>query len=85
MKYIQSQALEFTYMASKQDIKYNYSIKPIKWIPPQSNYFKLNIDGAVSPSTGKAGVGGIIRDSNGNRLFGFSGNITNTSSVHAEL
>ncbi|KAK9015916.1 hypothetical protein V6N11_007004 [Hibiscus sabdariffa] len=45
----------------------------------------LNVDGAVSLNTGKATIGGLLRDTAGNFIFGFSKYIGFTNSLHAEL
>lgn len=34
----------------------------VKWIPPPSNWFKLNYDGSSMVNPGFAGGGGIIRN-----------------------
>jgi hypothetical protein len=35
------------------------------WIPPQTGFLKLNFDGASKGNPGKAGEGGVIKDSGG--------------------
>jgi ribonuclease HI len=39
-----------------------------KWLPPESNEAKLNVDGAFS-TDGRAGIGMVMRDSNGVVIF----------------
>ncbi|OIT04953.1 hypothetical protein A4A49_51277 [Nicotiana attenuata] len=60
-------------------------MQPIKWIPPKLNYYKLNTDKAASSVTHKAGIGGLICDSNGNWIIGFVGNLDTATTIHAEL
>ncbi|KAK9038872.1 hypothetical protein V6N11_023715 [Hibiscus sabdariffa] len=55
------------------------------WKKPESGWLCLNVDGAVSLTIGKATIGGLLRDSAGNFLFGFSKFIGCANSLHAEL
>ncbi|OIT06580.1 putative ribonuclease h protein [Nicotiana attenuata] len=57
----------------------------LKWAPPNPHCYKLNSDGASCPTTGLAGYGGVIRDSNGNWIVGYSGSTVHTTSLHMEL
>ncbi|KAI9080706.1 hypothetical protein K1719_037372 [Acacia pycnantha] len=41
------------------------------WYPPPDGWLKMNLDGAVT-SRGAAGCGGVLRDSRGLWVFGFS-------------
>ncbi|KAG4906699.1 hypothetical protein JHK82_055346 [Glycine max] len=52
---------------------------------PPDQWFKLNIDGSSLGNLGASGFGGIIRDSLGSFIIGFSGYCGHTTSVHAEL
>ena len=45
---------------------------PQSWTPPNPNYFKANFDGAVFNSSNSAGIGVIIRDSNGEVIAAMS-------------
>ncbi|KAH9750393.1 putative ribonuclease H protein [Citrus sinensis] len=56
----------------------------ISWLPPPWPWCKLNTDGSYR-NTGEAGAGGIIRDSFGNWISGFSMNIGESSVIMAEL
>ncbi|KAK4258521.1 hypothetical protein QN277_004963 [Acacia crassicarpa] len=42
------------------------------WQPPHEGWVKLNVDGAMVPSTSKAGCGGVLRDYRGEWIAGFS-------------
>ena len=57
----------------------------MRWGKPPSSWFKLNIDGALSGNQGKAGGGGLIRDSLGNRVKGFSRFMGYASSIMAKF
>ncbi|KAK9047567.1 hypothetical protein V6N11_053406 [Hibiscus sabdariffa] len=57
----------------------------IPWRNPEPGCLCLNVDGAVSLNTGKATIGGLLRDTAGNFIFGFSKYIGSTNSLHAEL
>ncbi|XP_020705081.1 uncharacterized protein LOC110115996 [Dendrobium catenatum] len=46
-------------------------VRTFQWIKPPRNFYKLNID--VSISGNVAGFGGVIRDSNGLLVAGFTG------------
>lgn len=55
------------------------------WSPPREGWFKLNTDGSALGNPGKAGIGGIIRDSNGRWVKGFWRYLGYTNSLIAEL
>lgn len=54
-----------------------------KWTKPDSGWLKLNTNASII--NGHAGVGGLIRDSNGNWVEGFSKSIGTSSVLMAEL
>lgn len=56
---------------------------PVKWIKPHDPFYKLNCDGSAKNS--KIGAGGLIRDSNGNWVIGFSKFIGTGQILKAEL
>ncbi|XP_023876184.1 uncharacterized protein LOC111988631 [Quercus suber] len=43
-----------------------------QWSPPPPNCLKLNFDGAVFPELGKAGLGVVVHDSQGNAIASLS-------------
>lgn len=44
----------------------------IRWSPPPEGLFKLNYDGAVNCNSLKVSAGGVVRDSHGNFVIGFT-------------
>ena len=54
------------------------------WNKPADGWFKLNSDGASFGNPGKAGGGGIIRNSHGHWVKGYSRSIGYTTSIIAE-
>ncbi|KAF7823087.1 putative ribonuclease H-like domain-containing protein [Senna tora] len=58
--------------------------KLIRWNPPDVNWLKMNVDGSCWLHTSEIGCGGVLRDSNGRWISGFSKNMGYGSSVLAE-
>ena len=56
-----------------------------KWEPPESGWIKLNIDGASNSNLGRAGGGGLLRNSDDNWIRGFSRSMGTCSSLMVEL
>ena len=54
-------------------------------LPPSLGFFKLNIDGSVRGNLGRANAGGLIRNSMGSWIRGFSRSIGITHSMAVEL
>ncbi|KAK4262634.1 hypothetical protein QN277_028172 [Acacia crassicarpa] len=57
---------------------------PKCWLPPPSDWVKINVDGAVSQTANLAGCGGVARDSHGLWLFGFFAAIGNCTPLDSE-
>ncbi|QHO25231.1 Putative ribonuclease H protein [Arachis hypogaea] len=57
----------------------------IRWVRPNGEYIKLNVDGSWFAHRSNAACGGVFRDSAGRYLIGFAGNLGNCSIMHAEL
>uniref|UniRef100_A0A2N9F8F6 RNase H type-1 domain-containing protein n=1 Tax=Fagus sylvatica TaxID=28930 RepID=A0A2N9F8F6_FAGSY len=74
----------FCLMGDKSNSKFVSSIA-VKWVPPTLGRAKLNTDGSSLGNPGVAGGGGVIRDSCGTWVRGFSRTIGHTTSVQAEL
>ena len=67
-----SQAKEYYYYVSKAKQITTKIANPVRWSKPLMGWFKLNTDGASLGNPGKAGGGGLIRDSEGRCIKGFS-------------
>ena len=63
----------------------NKVVCTISWKKSHVEWCKLNTDGASLGNPGKAGGGGIIRDSEGRWVKGFARSIGFTTSIIAEL
>ncbi|XP_039065107.1 uncharacterized protein LOC120210455 [Hibiscus syriacus] len=57
----------------------------LSWIPPPVDFFKMNVDGAVSSVRRLAGIGGIPRDWNRVTLASFSEKVGPATPILAEL
>nr|GMD70526.1 putative ribonuclease H-like domain-containing protein [Ipomoea batatas] len=56
----------------------------LRWIKPMDGWYKLNTDGSRDAQSGKIGCGGVLRDSNGDWIWGFSCNLGEGSIMEAE-
>ena len=56
----------------------------VRWMKPPMDWLKLNTNGASLGNPGKAGGGGVIRDSSGKWVKGFSRSIGVATSVMAK-
>ncbi|KAI3907566.1 hypothetical protein MKW98_016210 [Papaver atlanticum] len=70
--------------APNETPKANRAAYLVRWNPPDSNFVKLNVDGA-STDAGMAGTGGILRASDGHFLAAFARHIYHSSNNVAEL
>ncbi|KAK3219977.1 hypothetical protein Dsin_013947 [Dipteronia sinensis] len=59
--------------------------KIIDWIPPMTDTLKFNVDGSVRGKPGPAGIGGVLRNSNGKVLCLFSYYMGRADSNAAEI
>jgi ribonuclease HI len=55
------------------------------WKPPPAGSLKLNFDGASKGNPGMTGMGGVIRDSDGNIIWLYAGSLGNSTNNAAEF
>ncbi|XP_035549769.1 uncharacterized protein LOC118349441 [Juglans regia] len=60
-------------------------VRMIRWTRPQQGWVKLNIDGSSLGNPSFSGVGGVIRDANGNLLLAYSISLGQSTNNFAEL
>lgn len=73
-------------LASIQVTRKPAKVRNVVWIQPSSSSeWRINVDGSRKSSTGLAGVGGVIRDGEGNIIYILSKCIGNKSSNEAEV
>lgn len=80
-----NQARDYHFCVSKAKTTTTKAAIPVAWTKPREDWFKLNSDGASLGNPGKAGGGGIIRNSQGGWVRGYARSIGLTSSIIAEL
>ena len=59
--------------------------RPVGWDPPPANVLMFNVDGSARGSPAAAGIGGVLRDSNGKVLCSFSTFVGCMDSNSAEI
>ena len=79
-----NQALEYFYYVWKIRKQNHLVTISVRWMKPPMDWLKLNTNGASLGNPGKAGGGGVIRDSSGKWVKGFSRSIGVATSVMAE-
>lgn len=57
----------------------------VGWTQPNSDWYKLNMDGAVKTHSERAGCGGVLRDCCGKWIVGFGDNLGIASVNEAKL
>lgn len=57
----------------------------IRWWPPERDWVKVNTDATFDKDTGLMACGGLVRDSDGRWLGGFSKNLSKGSIFEAEI
>lgn len=82
---IENHVTEFMYCVSSSRCSVPRVVVACRWEKPPEGWMKLNSDGCAAGSPGLAGCGGVVRDSHGNWVTGFSRHIGITNSFVAEL
>ena len=80
-----TKATEFAYLGLNERVKQSIIPIQVRWLPPPNDWVMLNIDGSSMGNPGRAGGGGIIRNSHGEWVSGYAKAIGYTTSVTAEL
>ena len=57
----------------------------VAWEKPHVGWTKLNFDGSCKCNTGRASIGGVVRDHNAEFLLGYAESIGQTTSTIAEM
>ena len=60
-------------------------LRQVKWEKPELGWLKLNTDGSWNAASGKAIGGGLIRDSLGNWVVGFTRKLGSVNSFSVEI
>ncbi|KAF3677206.1 hypothetical protein FXO38_03913 [Capsicum annuum] len=82
---VTNKVLKFVHITST-DPSHNCSITlHLKWLKPPTGQLKLNINGSFHKATSKRGIGGVIRNSNGDWQLGFTGFCLENHPTIAEL
>jgi len=84
-KEILARVMEYNHCASSHTAAKRMVMKSIRWDKPSTGWKKLNTDGSLVDSLGLAGGGGVVRDDQGNWVFGSARKIGPVSSFLAEL
>ena len=79
-----TQAVEYFSCVGKIKMQRNRLVVNVRWNKPPVGWFKLNTDGASMGNPCKAGGGGLIRDSAGFWVKGFSRSLGTGTSMLAE-
>ena len=82
---IENMYTEFLYCAISPRCPVQRVAVACRWEKPPEGWIKLNTDGCVAGSMGLAGCGGVVHDSHGEWISGFSRHIGITNSFMAEL
>ena len=83
-----AKASEFAFLGLNERHQRTLSVIQVQWHPPPPppvDWFKLNLDGFSLGNPGRAGGGGIIRNSRGEWVSGYARAIGHTLSVAAKL
>ena len=78
-----AKALEFNFLTASTKPSRARPQLNVKWSKPPPGWHKLNTDASII--NGRTGVGGLLRDSNGNWIQGFSQPVGTTTVLMVEL
>ena len=78
-------AMEYYFCVGKIKEQRSMALVAMRWEKPPLNWYKLNTDGVSCGNLGRAGGGGVIRDSARNWIKGFARYIGYTTSIIAEF
>lgn len=59
--------------------------RQVTWSSPPPDFVKINVDGSSLGNPGRSGFGGVIRNSHGEWIMGFSGFCGVTTNINSEL
>ena len=82
---VEMQTCELMYCVLEPNTGKDRLLRQVQWLKPAPGWHKLNTDGLVVNSSGLAGCGGLLRDSVGQWVVGFTKSISVNSSIVAEL
>ncbi|KAH0706408.1 hypothetical protein KY285_010910 [Solanum tuberosum] len=71
-------------LVQKEMLKRHQTIIKVRWEPPDREFYKLNIDGAVKNTPGLGGLGGVFRDYAVHWVLSFIECIPNTNPAMAK-
>ena len=80
-----AKASEFAFLVAHMKVRRSSTTIQVQWYAPLDNWFKLNSNGSSMGNLGRAGGGGLIRDSKGEWVSDYARAIRYTTSVAAEL
>ena len=72
-------------MSEKVNFSNGKSLLEIKWLPPEGDWVKINVDGALKGNPREMGCGGLIRDEVGRWLGVFTCNLGICDALIVEL
>ncbi|KAF3649284.1 hypothetical protein FXO38_17744 [Capsicum annuum] len=67
-----NEAIEYNLFSNKHHHRVPKTTIYINWTPPPLNHYKLKVDGSCLGNPGRGGIGGVIRNHNGEWRLGFN-------------
>nr|POF19420.1 plant intracellular ras-group-related lrr protein 6 [Quercus suber] len=84
-RFVSQAANEYFFCAERNGMLKSPKMIMVRWNRPSSGWYKLNTSGFALGNLGMGSGGGLIHDSNGMRVKGFTKNIGHATSVDEEL